>query len=180
MSSLQQQFARRRWLSKCTWRTLHPSNPLPRSTLTSREKFPMGHNCTPQRQPTSGVTTTPGTRPNFRTARWTLPNPTHQNPTTPHGQGGGSGAPYSNRIKTNHNLWYCFSCCYNVNYMGHQCPNTKPGRISNVLRDESHLVPGSSMKAQHQILPDDTGAGKGWIQAQSLNKSFYGMGKQGQ
>ena len=52
--------------------------------------------------------------------------------------------------------------------------------IPNVARDEAHLVPGASMKGQHKALPDGSGAGKGWIQAQGMNKVFYTMDKRGQ
>ncbi len=49
-----------------------------------------------------------------------------------------------------------------------------------VTCDDAHLVLGASMKGQHKVLPDGTGAGKGWIQAQGMNKAFYTMAKQGQ
>ena len=95
-------------------------------------------------------------------------------------QRGDGGIPFSNTRKEFPNLFYCFTCGYDVDHPGAQCPYTGPGHIPNVNRDEAHLVPGASMKAQHKVLPDGSGAGKGWIQAQGVNKAFYTMAQQGQ
>ena len=35
------------------------------------------------------------------------------------------------------------------------------------------------MKAQHKVLPDGTGAGKGWLFAQAANKGFFHHGHAG-
>ena len=67
-----------------------------------------------------------------------------------------------------------------MDHPGHQCPHPRQGHIPNVPRNKAHLCPRASMKAQHKTLPDGTGAGLGWIQAQAMNKSFYTMGAQGQ
>ena len=74
----------------------------------------------------------------------------------------------------------CFSCGYDVDHPGVQCPNPKMGHIPNVQRNEVNLCPRASMKGQHKTAPDGTGAGLGWNMAQNTNKSFYTMGKQGQ
>ena len=91
-----------------------------------------------------------------------------------------SGIPFSNTRKVHPNLFYCFTCGYAVDHPGVQCPYAGPGHIPNVNRDKAHLVLGASMKAQHKVLPDGSGAGKGWIQAQGVNKAFYTMAQQGQ
>ena len=92
----------------------------------------------------------------------------------------GPGEPFSNKLKENMNLLYCFTCGYDVDHAGHQCPNPKPNHIPNVPRDDAHLCPGASMRAQHKALPDGTGQGKGWLIAQAANKGFYTMAAQGQ
>ena len=86
----------------------------------------------------------------------------------------------SNTRKQNMNLFYCFTCGYDVNHKGHQCPRPKPNHIPGVPRDKAHLCPGASMKAQHKALTNRTGQGKGWLIAQAANKGFYTMGAQGQ
>ena len=43
-----------------------------------------------------------------------------------------NNAPYSNTIKTNMNLWYCFSCGCDVDHNGFQCPARKTNHIDNV------------------------------------------------
>ena len=115
-------------------------------------------------------------------AQWSLPPQATQQPTMNHGgqQRGDGGIPFSNTRKEFPNLFYCFTCGYDVDHPGAQCPYAGPGHIPNVNRDEAHLVPGASMKAQHKVLPDGSGAGKGWIQAQGVNKAFYTMAQQGQ
>ena len=84
-------------------------------------------------------------------------------------------APFSNTMKTHQNLLYCFSCGYDVDHNGWQCPWPKEGHIPDVHRDVAHEVPGACMVAQHKTLPDGTGAGKGWILAQSITKAQYVM-----
>ena len=88
--------------------------------------------------------------------------------------------PFSNRLKQHDNLLYCYSCGYDVDHTGYQCPRQKPGHLPHVQRNQAHTVPGASQKAQHKTLPDGTGAGLGWTMAQNVNKSFYTMGMQGQ
>ena len=96
----------------------------------------------------------------------------------PNGKGG-SGIPNSNAEKQYHIMWYYFSCGYDVNYQGFQCPHAKPNHIPNVARDKAHLVPGAIMKRQHKVLPDGSSASKEWIQTKGMNKAFYIMAKQG-
>ena len=83
--------------------------------------------------------------------------------------------PFSNTRKTHLNLWYCFTCGYDVDHPGNRCPVAKPNHIPNVPRDEAHTVPGACMKAAHKTLPDGTGAGKGWILSQNLTKHQWAM-----
>ena len=90
------------------------------------------------------------------------------------------GPMYTNTRKHFQNLKYCYTCGYDVNHDGYNCPNPKPGHIPNVPRDEAHECPGACMKAQHKTLPDGTGAGKGWLLAQAANKGFFTMAQQGQ
>ena len=53
-------------------------------------------------------------------------------------------------------------------------------KFENVVPTTKQATTIDSMKAQHKTLPDGTGAGKGWVLAQSMNKLLYMMGKQGQ
>ena len=92
---------------------------------------------------------------------------------------GDSGVPFSNTQKTHLNLFYCYSCGYDVDHDGVHCPCPKVGHIPNVPRDNAHECPGASMKAQHKTLPDGSGAGKGWLLAQAANKGFFTMAQQG-
>jgi hypothetical protein len=91
--------------------------------------------------------------------------------------GRGNGLPYSNAIKQNMNLCYCFSCGYDVDHPGFQCPNPRSNHIPTVKREDAHTIWGASMKAQHKTLPDGTGAGMGWILAQNLRKANFVMDK---
>jgi len=87
-------------------------------------------------------------------------------------------APYSNTQKRFLNLFYCFTCGYDVDHEGHQCPYGIQGHhMPQVKRGEAHLYAnqGASMKAQHKTLPDGTGAGQGWILAQSVTKAQWTM-----
>ena len=93
---------------------------------------------------------------------------------------GQANAPYSNTLKTHLQLKYCCTHGYDVDHDGWECQAPKPGHIPYLKRDEAHLCPIASMKAQHKTLPDGTGAGKGWIMAQQANKSFYTMAQMGQ
>ena len=88
--------------------------------------------------------------------------------------------PYSNTQKEFQNLYYCFTHGYDVDHPGHLCQHAKAGHIPNIPRDEAHLCPRASMKGQHKVLPDGTGAGKGWIMLQQQNKGLYTMAQQGQ
>jgi hypothetical protein len=89
--------------------------------------------------------------------------------------GRGNGVPYSNAIKQHLNLCYCFSCGYDVDHQGFQCPAPRNDHIPTVNRGDAHTIWGASMKAQHKTLPDGTGAGMGWILAQNLRKANFVM-----
>ena len=82
---------------------------------------------------------------------------------------------FSNTLKTHNNLWYCFSCGYDVDHDGYHCPAPRWDHIPDVPRDLAHEVPGACMKAAHKTLPDGTGAGKGWIISQAITKHQYAM-----
>jgi hypothetical protein len=89
--------------------------------------------------------------------------------------GRANGVPYSNAIKQHRNLCYCFSCGYDVDHQGFQCPMPRNDHIPTVRREDAHTIWGASMKAQHKTLPDGTGAGMGWILAQNLRKANFVM-----
>ena len=72
---------------------------------------------------------------------------------------------YSNYLKQNMKLLYCFSCGYDVDHDGYNCPPNckKQVHLPHVKRYDAHMYEGACMKAQHQTMPDGTGAGQGWI-----------------
>ncbi len=78
------------------------------------------------------------------------------------------------------NLFYCASCGYDTDHDGRTCPNPKQGHNPHIKHDEAHLYQGACMSSQHNMLPDGTGQGKGWLLAQAANKGFYTMAAQGQ
>jgi hypothetical protein len=81
--------------------------------------------------------------------------------------------------KTHNNLLYCYTCGYDVDHDGFACHIGIAGcHIPNVKRDKAHMCPGASMKAQHKMLPDGTGQGKGWLLAPSITKAQFTMNKQ--
>lgn len=82
---------------------------------------------------------------------------------------------FSNTLKTYLNLWYCFSCGYDVDHNGYNCPNPKLNHIPNVHCDHVHTIEGTCMKAVNKTLPDGTGAGKGWILTQAMKKHQHAM-----
>jgi hypothetical protein len=129
-----------------------------------------------------------GNQPNYGQSQQHYGNPTGYGQTpprygryqgNPQGQPGGRGnsLPYSNAIKHNLNLCYCFSCGYDVDHQGFQCQDARSNHIPTVKREDAHTIWGASMKAQHKTLPDGTGAGMGWILAQNLRKSNCVMDK---
>ena len=91
-------------------------------------------------------------------------------------QGGG----YSNTMKQNNNLSYCYSCGYDVDYNRWKChpSNRKRAYLTNFSREEAHTIAGASMKVKHKTLPDGSGDGKWWILAQQLRKSNWVMDQQ--
>jgi hypothetical protein len=93
-------------------------------------------------------------------------------------QGGrGNGVPYSNAIKQNLNLCYCFSCSYYIDHQGFQCQDPRNDHIPTVRRKDARTIWGASIKAQHKTIPDRTGAGMGWILAQNLRKANFVMAR---
>ena len=78
------------------------------------------------------------------------------------------------------NLYYCYTCGYDVDHPGSRCPNPKYGHQPHASRKTAHTIPGACMKAQHKALPDGTGQGEGWLMAQATNKGFYTMAARGQ
>ena len=52
--------------------------------------------------------------------------------------------------------------------------------MPGVKREEAHLYAdrGACMKGQHKTLPDGTGAGHGWVLAQSVTKAQWTMQNQ--
>ena len=45
--------------------------------------------------------------------------------------------------------------------------------LPQVKRYESHVYKGACMKAQHNTLPDGTGAGQGWIMTKQMEKGRF-------
>ena len=78
-----------------------------------------------------------------------------------------------NKIKTFANLFYCYSCVYNVDHDGEHCPLPKKHHFTNVSHNKAHEYDGACMKAQNKTLQDGTGVGKLWILAQSISKAHY-------
>ena len=60
------------------------------------------------------------------------------------------------------NLLYCFSCGYDVDHDGYNCPTNcqKHVHLPQVKRDEAYMYEGACMKAQHKTLPDGMVAGQ--------------------
>jgi hypothetical protein len=87
--------------------------------------------------------------------------------------------PYSNTLKQQLNMLYCYSCGYDVDHDGYHCPVNlqKQTHLPHITREQAHLVDGASMKAQHKTLPDGTGAGQGWVLERNLGKARYTMQK---
>jgi len=73
------------------------------------------------------------------------------------------------------NLCYCFSCGYDADHKGWQYPCAKAWHQPNVMRKNAHEYEGASMKAQHKMPADSTGAGMAWILAQGVTKAQYVM-----
>ena len=103
------------------------------------------------------------------------------------GRGGGRNSgntqrAYSNTVKQHLNLLYCFSCGYDVDHDGYNCPPRcqKKFHLPHVKRDEAHTYEGACMKAQHKTLPDGTGAGLGWIMTKNMEKGRFVLDKQAQ
>jgi hypothetical protein len=86
---------------------------------------------------------------------------------------------YSNKHKMHLNKFYCYSCGYDVDHDGYNCPinHQKQNHLPHITRDNAHLVEGASMKAQHKTLPDGTGAGQGWVLERNLGKARFTMQK---
>ena len=50
--------------------------------------------------------------------------------------------------------------------------------LPNVKRDEAHMYEGACMRVQHKMLPDGTGAGRGWIMTKQMDKGRFLLDKQ--
>ena len=79
---------------------------------------------------------------------------------------------FSNTTKQHLNLLYCFSCGYDLDHDGYNCPPNcqKRFHLPHVKRDDAHMYERACMKAQHKTLPDGSGAGKGWIMTKHMEK----------
>ena len=86
---------------------------------------------------------------------------------------------YSNATKQHMNLLYCFSCGYDVDRDGYNCPANcqKHVHLPQVKRDKAHMYQGACMKAQHKTLPDGTGAGMGRIMTKNMEKDRFVLDK---
>ena len=86
---------------------------------------------------------------------------------------------YSNTAKQHLNLLYCYSCGYDVDHDGYNCPpsSQKLHHLPHVKRDDAHLYRDACMKAQHKTLPDGSGAGRGWIMMQNMEKGRFVLAK---
>ena len=104
--------------------------------------------------------------------RWQTPGQQVQHPGQHRNQ-----QPFGNKIKEHHNLMYCFTCGYIVDHAGFQCHSAKAGHIPNLTRNQAHTVWRACIKGQHKKLPDDTGAGMGWILDNNLQKATYVIDK---
>ena len=83
-------------------------------------------------------------------------------------------ANHTNKIKLFHNMHYCFTCGYDVDRPGNACP----------VSDTDYHIPyiphynapmysnqGKIIVVQQKSLPYGTGAGMGWILANSIRKA---------
>ena len=59
---------------------------------------------------------------------------------------------YSNSLKQNLNLLYCFLCGYDVDDDVYNCPTNcqKQVHLPHIKRDDAHMYEGACMKAQHK------------------------------
>ena len=85
------------------------------------------------------------------------------------------GGMYSNKLKKHNNLYYCYSCGYDVDHPGSHYPTAKTHHDPHARRDNAHLLPNTPMVTQHKTMPDGTGASLGWNIAQSVDKAQYTM-----
>ena len=69
---------------------------------------------------------------------------------------------------------YCFSCGYDVDHDGYNCPSTcqKQIHLPNIKWDDSHMYKGACMRVQHKTLPDGTGSGQGWIMTNQMESTL--------
>ena len=56
---------------------------------------------------------------------------------------------FSNALKQHINVLYCFSCGYDVDHDGYNCPPSCPKKnhLPNAKRDEAHMYEGACMRA---------------------------------
>ena len=81
--------------------------------------------------------------------------------------------------QTKHELALLFSCGYDVDHDGYNCPPNcqKHVHLPQVKRDEAHMYQGACIKAQHKTLMDGTGAGMGWIMTKNMEKGHFILDK---
>ena len=86
---------------------------------------------------------------------------------------------FSNSLKQHMNVLYCFSCGYNVDHDGYNCPPPyqKQIHLPNVKTDDAHMYEGARMRAQYKTLPDGTGAGQRWITKKQTEKGIFVLDK---
>ena len=94
-------------------------------------------------------------------------------------QVGANGRPtHTNKKKFHNNLLYCFTCGYDVDHPGNQCPKghmNRHGHQPNVPREMAHTVQNACQKGGHKMLPDGSGLAQGFILEQNLQKNSWTM-----
>ena len=96
-------------------------------------------------------------------------------PTTQQQQGGPKQT-HTTKLKHFNNLFYCFSCGYDVDHEGPQCPKghlNRHGHNPTVQRHNAHLYANASMKAAHKTLENGQGQAPGYILQGNLAKNQY-------
>jgi hypothetical protein len=96
-------------------------------------------------------------------------------PTTQQQQGGPKQT-HTTKFKHFNNLFYCFSCGYDVDHEGPQCPKghlNRHGHNPTVQRHNAHLYANASMKAAHKTLENGQGQAPGYILQGNLAKNQY-------
>ena len=80
------------------------------------------------------------------------------------------------KINIFHNLHYFFACGYDVDNPNNTFPVANPEyHKPNIPRDKAHIYEnhGASMVEHHRSIPDETGAGMGWIISNRISKAQF-------